>query len=72
MADTRSPTTWLTKDCPRFRASTKTSSEPSSTAAKVRKKDSQVPNITPPTRAVILLGMGASTTERNCTRKKHR
>ena len=37
--------------------------EPSTTATQVRRKAGQNPNITDPTRAVMLLGMGATITE---------
>lgn len=52
------------------RARENTTREPSATAPKVRKKAGQVPKSIPPAAAVMLLGMGASTTDRNCRRKK--
>lgn len=42
------------------------------TAAMVRKKEGQVPKSIPPAAALRLLGMGASTTDRNWSRKKQR
>lgn len=57
------------KSRPSTRANQNNSREPATTAAKVRKKEGHVPKRTPPAAAVILLGIGASTTERNWSRK---
>ena len=54
------------------RARKNTSMEPKSTAAAVRKNAVQVPNSRPPAMALMLLGMGASTTDKNWNRKKTR
>ena len=71
-----SDSVWLTnlsvKSRPSTRASQKTSREPAATAPKVSRNAGQVPKRTPPAAAVILLGMGASTTDRNWTRKNNR
>lgn len=60
------------KDWPSARARRKTSREAERTAAMVRKKEGQVPKSIPPAAALRLLGMGASTTDRNWSRKKQR
>ena len=70
-SDRRRLTTWSAKLRPSTRASQNTSREPTNTAAQVSRKAVHIPKSTPPARAVMLLGMGASTTESSCSRKNH-
>ena len=60
------------KSRPRARAREKVSRDPPVTAPKVSRKAGQAPKSSPPAAATMLLGMGASTTDRSWTRRKHR